>query len=170
MIGRKYLGKLLFIVIIVLSVKTVTSQVLINEGIVNGTWSKENSPYLIQGNIVIPSDSLLIIDPGVVVEFQGEYNLIVHGTISLNGEEGDSIKFTALDTTSGWRGLRIIGPSSDTISIQYSIFEFVVASANYPDAYYGAICIDSNAVLKILNSRITNNINCTSFFSMIIIF
>jgi hypothetical protein len=40
-------------------------------GEVFGLWNPADSPYHILGDITIPSDSTLTIEPGVWVEFQG---------------------------------------------------------------------------------------------------
>ncbi len=49
------------------------SQTIIPSGFVSGLWAKSSSPYKIQGNISIPKDSILIIEPGTVIEFQDNY-------------------------------------------------------------------------------------------------
>ncbi|MFC2138446.1 right-handed parallel beta-helix repeat-containing protein, partial [Bacteroidota bacterium] len=134
------------------------SQTIINEDTISGTWLKTSSPYLIQGNVQIPEDSSLIINAGVEVIFQGEYNLVVNGYLEIEGAESDSVIFTAQDTTTGWRGIKLLGPVSDTIHFNYCIIEYVIASSSYPDSKYGALTIDS-AILKLTHSRISNNKN-----------
>lgn len=39
---------------------------------VSGSWTKSKSPYLIKGNIFVPKDSALTIEPGVEVHFDGK--------------------------------------------------------------------------------------------------
>jgi PKD repeat protein len=72
-------------------------------GNVSGTWTATGSPYRILGNITIPSGSTLTIEPGVNVEFQGDYQLTVKGYLQAIGTEADSIHFTTASTS--WQGI-----------------------------------------------------------------
>src|SRR5690606_21790140 len=38
-------------------------------------WTLSGSPYKIMGNVIVADNDTLVIDPGVVVEFQGKYKL-----------------------------------------------------------------------------------------------
>jgi len=48
-------------------------------GDVWGVWTKDNSSYYVVGEIRIPLDSTLTIEPGVVVNFQGHYKFVIGG-------------------------------------------------------------------------------------------
>jgi hypothetical protein len=128
----------------------------INGGPVSGTWEKAYSPYLVKGNITVPSGSSLTINAGVEVIFQGVYNLVVNGTLELNGAEGDSVIMTAVNATTGWRGIKLFGPFADTIHINYSIIEYVIAPTTYPEDQFGALTFD-HVIVKITNSRVSDN-------------
>ena len=47
-------------------------------GDVFGTWDASGSPYLIDGDITIPTGATLTIEPGVDVLFQSWYSLTVN--------------------------------------------------------------------------------------------
>jgi predicted outer membrane repeat protein len=72
-------------------------------GYVSGTWYAANSPYYITGNILL--QDTLIIEPGVEVNFLGDYQLWNYGIIVAIGTEADSIRFFAEDTAIGWHGI-----------------------------------------------------------------
>ena len=57
------------------------SQTIIPAGDISGAWTISGSPYLVQGTVQIPTDSTLVIEPGVTVEFQGHYALNVQGRL-----------------------------------------------------------------------------------------
>jgi hypothetical protein len=76
-----------------LTISGVNAQTTIPGGYISGNWTKAKSPYLIQGNITIHTDSTLNIDPGVVINSQG-YNFIVNGYLEAVGTKTDSIFFT----------------------------------------------------------------------------
>ena len=42
----------------------------------NVTWTKENSPYIITGNVVVFPDKILTVEPGVKITFTGDYYLV----------------------------------------------------------------------------------------------
>lgn len=58
----------------------------------NTTWTKENSPYVISGNIGIGSDVTLTIEPGVLVRRTGDFQILVKGAVNAQGTESDSIR------------------------------------------------------------------------------
>lgn len=82
------------------------AQTSVPGGVVSGTWSLIGSPYNIQGDIMIANNTTLSIDPGVTVNFQGHYKLLVLGQLVAIGTTTDTITFTSADTTNGWKGIR----------------------------------------------------------------
>lgn len=115
------------------------SQTIIFDEEAHGIWSKENSPYIVLRDIVIPSDSVLIIEPGVEVEFATGYGMKVYGNLLAVGEDNDQIIFTSADTTAvkndsilGWNGITILGENTDTSLIENCVIEHVYANQ---DAY-----------------------------------
>jgi hypothetical protein len=77
------------------------AQTTINGGNVSGKWEKSSSPYIIKGNILVPNDLKLKIDPGVEVRFQGHYKFEVKGILEAIGTHTEFISFTVEDTL-GW--------------------------------------------------------------------
>ena len=118
------------ILLLVFTASTTFSQTTISGGIVNGKWTKTNSPYNVTGSIQIINGDSLIIEPGVTVCFQGTYKLLVLGKLIAIGTPSDTIIFTAANTSNGWRGIRFDNtPSSnDTSRIKYSKIEYGNAS------------------------------------------
>ncbi len=104
------------------------AQTSVPGGNVYGNWTLAGSPYNIQGNIVIPDDSTLTIDPGVTVRFQTSSNLYltVKGRLLAMGTPQDTIRFTATDTTNGFMGVRFINPgaNNDTSRLYFCKFQY----------------------------------------------
>ena len=122
-----------------------------------GIWTKENSPYNVVGEIRVPPESTLVIEPGIVINFQGHYKFIVDSSATLlaAGTETDSIYFTAEDTATGWHGIRFLGADRKS-RITYSRLEFGRAIGSWPDINGAAIfCYYSNP--KIRNNTIIRN-------------
>lgn len=70
-------------------------------GEVSGVWRRANSPYLVTGTVTI-RDSL-IIEPGVVVKFDGLY--MIKGYLIARGTQQDTIYFTTDTPERGWGGI-----------------------------------------------------------------
>jgi len=94
-------------------------------GSVSGTWRKTASPYVITGDITVPRNKTLTIDPGVTVKFAGHFGLTVGYKAKLLavGTEQDRIVFTAGDKEEGWFGLRLINTGSDD-KLQFCTLEY----------------------------------------------
>ncbi len=130
-----------------LSFLSLNAQTSIQGGDVYGDWFLTGSPYLIEGDIHLPSDQRLRIYPGVQVIFLGEYGFEVEGKLEATGTVSDSITFTAFDTTgysqgnfSGWNGIYFNGLNysfADSTklaycNIQFSQYSGIICSA-YPE-------------------------------------
>ncbi|HNX01151.1 MAG TPA: hypothetical protein PKK33_07280, partial [Candidatus Cloacimonadota bacterium] len=74
----------------------------------SGTWSEENNPYILIGDVTVPAGQTLTVNPGVIVQSQGNYQIDVLGQLSAVGTESDSIHFgiTADNTGAIWNGLK----------------------------------------------------------------
>lgn len=146
------------------------SQTPILGGDVYGNWSVDGSPYQVMGDITIPNDSTLAIDPGVMVEFQGHYALYVQGRLLALGTETDTILFTINDTTGffmadtslgGWYGIKIADTpeQNDTSKIMFCKLQFgkAVGPGWWLNAG-GAICVVNFSKVIISNNLITHNL------------
>ncbi len=81
---------------------------IIYGGEISGIWTLDDAPYLISGDVIIPDGETLIIEPGVIVEFQGHFRFSVLGRLLAVGTQEQMIKFTPVNTEVGWFGIRFI--------------------------------------------------------------
>jgi len=118
-------------------------------GVQTGIWTAENTPYLVIGDITIPSGGSLIIEPGVEVNFQGLFKFIVNGNVQAIGTETDSIQFTTDNTNLGWGGIRL-NSSQNGSHFAYCLVENGKTSgSDYPNQHGGGFMLDnSNAVIE----------------------
>lgn len=95
-------------------------------GPVSGIWTRVGSPYHVAGEITVPNDSTLRIEPGVEVVFLGHHKLNVQGRLLAVGTREDTIRFRAADTQEGWHGIRFDATPStnDTSKAIYCSFKF----------------------------------------------
>jgi len=161
-------GNLLVILQVIL-VSVAFSQTYIPPGDVSGTLGFNGSPYYIQGDITIPNDSTLTIEPGVLVEFQGHYALNVQGQLLAIGTDTNIITFTVDDTAGfhnpettlgGWNGIQFIDTPSenDTSKIIFCTLQYGKAvGSSTPDNAGGAIYVSNFNKVLIENCIITNN-------------
>lgn len=96
-------------------------------GAQSGRWTLANSPYVVTGNIVVPSDMTLTIEAGVVVKFTGYFSFKVEGSLRALGLPQHRIVFTSskdqdfvatreesiLPTPNDWYGLEFTDNSND---------------------------------------------------------
>jgi len=142
----------------------------IQAGDVSGTWSLAQSPYFVSGDIKVPKNGELIIEPGVRVMFLGPYGMTIgeNARLAAQGTENNPIEFTALNTEMGWTGLRFLDSSDDDI-LSYCFITYSKKTAglmtedNYfaeygdEDSCGGAVyCYSSSPTIT--NCKITNNI------------
>lgn len=137
-----------------------TSQVYISGGNVSGLWSESLSPYIINGDIEIPNDSALLIDPGVEIRFNGFYQFVVRGNLIAIGSIVDSIRFTTTDTIPWWHGLKfynITGDVKDTCVLAYCKMEKGKTTGGFENSGGGAIYTDHSDKIIIENCLLRNN-------------
>ncbi len=129
----------------------IAAQTVVEGGVVNGIWTKAQSPYVINGTVSVPVDSTLIIQPGVEVNFSGYYTFIIEGRLLAEGIPADSIIFTAANQNDGWHGLRFLSTMShnqDTSKLIYCRIEYGKTGGGCPDNCGGGIFADlSNLIV-----------------------
>jgi parallel beta-helix repeat protein len=109
-------------------------------GNAGGVWDLPGSPYWVEGDLVVPADSALVIEPGVEVRFRGPYRFLVNGALYASGTVQDSIVFTwdSPVPENEWRGLRFIR-SDSTSTIEYCRIERVRSAGAFPDVRGGGV-------------------------------
>ncbi len=120
-------------------------------GPVSGTWNLAGSPYYVIGNANVPTNSTLIINPGVEVIFNGPFQLSVgtNATLQAMGAEGDSVIFTsAVPGVIFWNGIRFLNASS-ACSLTYCVIEYGDASGSGANIHGGGIyCLGTDLLLS----------------------
>ena len=120
-------------------------------------WTLENSPYIINENYIVKTNDTLYIDPGVEVRFASPASLEVRGNLIAVGEDGNNILFTALNTTIGWQGVRIMHSQGANAHFEYCTFEYANEAINEECCWGGEV--------SITNCRFLNNSLCIGGFS-----
>ena len=84
------------------------------------TWTAEDGPYRVVGNVTVTSDTSLEIEEGTTVEFAEGVTLFVAGTVTANGTEAEPVRLTAsrdLSTPGAWGSIRTTGSGTATLSL-----------------------------------------------------
>ena len=80
-----------------------------------GVWTAAASPYYVVDTLFVPADSTLTIEAGVEVLFQNDVPVVVEGSLSVAGAEGDTVRF-APAAAAAWGGLRFSGGDSSLLA------------------------------------------------------
>ena len=84
-------------------------------------WTKNNSPYIVNANLLVEEGTELTIDEGVIVQFTGNYYLKVTGTISAVGTKSEPIIFVQSgDNLNNWAGISIDSTTPLNITNTYT--------------------------------------------------
>jgi hypothetical protein len=121
------------------------------------TWTVGNSPYVMTGNVTIPSGVTLTIQPGVVV--QGNSNLrslTVNGSLSAEGNADNPITFTSTSDSAPaqWLGITFPSGSSGSSSLKFVNVRYGGGGAG-PDST-GQVTVNGGTV-TIEDSNISNS-------------
>jgi RHS repeat-associated protein len=121
------------------------------------TWTLDQSPYIVTGEMRVMPGVTLTIEPGVVVRFRvpasgAPYQLLVYGTLIAEGTESQRITFTSdRDPTVGgtgsptrrdWRGIRLATLTAGQTPSATS----VIRHANLRYGAYAGSCLHGGIV------------------------
>lgn len=164
---------MLLTALLILQAETPVASEDISGGYVSGTWASPNSPYVINGDIIVGSNDSLIIESGVTIDLTGHYKITVEngGSLFAYGLPGDSIRFTRSDTTGfsdfgttngSWSGIHASGAKE--LVFEYSIIEYIDAShSTYSPVNMNAFDITlRNSVLRNNHGQSNGGINMWS--------
>jgi predicted outer membrane repeat protein/parallel beta-helix repeat protein len=152
--------------LIALAAAAWASPTHIPAGNVQGNWTEANSPYIIDGDVVVPTGETLKIGPRVRVEFAGHYKFTVNGTLLAEAKDGDRIKTSKDDKNAiwfttdlstnpdGWAGLRFVNATG--CKLDYCIIENGRASGGESDNHGGGMYFE-NSNGGYANCTIRNN-------------
>ena len=150
-------------------IETQISSFPFDEGFDEITLAFYGSPYVIQWTPVIPSGKTLVVDPGVVMKFDGAFSgITVNGTLRAIGTEDEKIVFTSdKDEEYGsaegaapgdWRQI-YFSPESSKSELDNVVINYGGA---YPDAmvpcnYKATAVFVEESSITLRNSIIENN-------------
>jgi len=136
--GRLGLSSLTLLALLAAAPCTLAGTVV--SGTVAGVLDLPGSPYWVEGDLWVPADSILSIEPGVEIRFRGHYRFLVNGALYAAGTFQDSIIFTwdTPATVNEWRGLRFVRSDSTSI-LEYCRIEHVTSATQFPDVRGGGV-------------------------------
>jgi hypothetical protein len=135
-----------------LSIAAAHATTIAGGNVINQTWTAAGSPYIVQGDVTVPSGAFLNINAGTVVEFAStdgqasgldtaRVELIVKGTLSVNGTAASPVIFEAQSgtTPSTWYGIELNAAATSV----------TIAHAQIRHAVYGVQSAATGTVLTV---------------------
>ena len=89
----------------------------------DSVWTADGSPYLIDGHVLLAADTLLQIEPGVVVRFLENYHFYISGRLLAEGTADASIRFMPDVPSGDWEELWFTQFATDNSILRYCTFE-----------------------------------------------
>ncbi|TKJ39929.1 hypothetical protein CEE37_09330 [candidate division LCP-89 bacterium B3_LCP] len=126
---------ILILIILLWSSNTFAETITVS-GNVSGTWSADT--VLVVGEVRVPQEQTLVIEPGVKVLFQVYCSIIVESNATLQaiGTVVDSISFDELTSGNSWSGIRFMS-ASDSCMLMYCYIANATNGANGGGVYFG---------------------------------
>jgi len=134
----------------------------------NTTWTGVDT-VKVTGDITVADGATLTIDPGIIVEFQDRYGLLINGRLLAEGTDADSITFVPADTTgaynfthTGWKGIIFaqISAAADSSKISYCKLHYMNSLPIWSTSGYynfGAITANEYDKLVVSHTHFYNN-------------
>jgi len=128
-----------------------------------GIWTRNESPYIITSDIIVPTGMTLSIESGVVVKFADYYGIKVNGTLKALGIVRERIVFTSihdkefgvtdqpttiLPSNRDWAGIEFTPSSGNTSELDHCIIRYTDKAilSNYANpSLTNIIIVDCNA-------------------------
>lgn len=122
-------------------------------GDVSGIWPINKSPYFVIGNITVPTNDTLVIQPGVRVLFMGHYQFSIRGLLLAIGKSDSMIVFDGINPSVKWNGIQFSN-AHDSCLIKYCEIQNGHASGSRISG--GGVSI-SNCSPKLIRNIIRSN-------------
>jgi hypothetical protein len=137
----------------------------------NTTWALPNSPYVVDGDVVVETNVFLNIEPRVTVKFASGTNLVIDGALVAEGNATHMTIFTSnatLPQMGDWGGIRFRDTSiDDSCTINWAVVEYadfgIATESSSPTITNSRIQHNNNGVtmraaaLQMFNDTFTNN-------------
>jgi hypothetical protein len=104
------------------------------------------------GDVRVPVGETLVIEPGVEIQFAGQYFMRILGSFSAEGLPGDSITFTSQSGIPNWKGLKLDSLDAGSDTARFSFCRITNMKNN------GIFIYNTNAV-KFEHTRIFDNLD-----------
>lgn len=117
-------------IIISISISNVAYSQTYVRGYVWGSFTKQNSPYIVDSTITIDFGDSLIVEPGVTVHFDSSAYFIVRGKLVCNGTPNEMVTLTTRnpqDSNYFWLGIVRDYFSSEPVILNFVILEKVLS-------------------------------------------
>lgn len=142
---------------------------------VDSTLSLANSPYLVTGNLLVSPNVTLTVEPGVVVKFNPNTQILLRGALIANGTLQDTILFTSdISNQQSWSGIKIDNYGGAKIVCSYFRGRFAhylfdhSRTIGSDTAVKATHCLlDSNAI--VLNMFVSQNTTTKQYFDSCLI-
>jgi hypothetical protein len=147
--------KNLTFILLLLFFNTLIANALNHSGLINSNevWFASDNPHIITGNITIDNNITVIIQPGCEIYFNGNYRILIRGTLVAAGNSSTPIIFTSNQATpqkGDWRSIYFTDADPGNV-LDYCFF-------NYGGSDYALVYVANSAGnVSISNCNFSNS-------------
>jgi nitrous oxidase accessory protein NosD len=147
---------------VMLPARWASATTITRGNVINQTWTPAGNPYIVQGDITIPTGAFLTIQAGTIVQFASSdgqaagldasrVERTVRGTLTVNGTASSPVTFQAQSGNSPeiWYGI-VVDAAATSASIQH---------ATIHHGYYGVYSKATGTVFSLQNSTLSTSSN-----------
>lgn len=136
----------------VLNVASYAEDLTFVQGIISQdtTWTLSGSPYAITGNVTISNGTTLTIEPGVEIKFDGNFSMLINGSLYAVGTNDKWITFTSnnmIPRAGDWNTIKFATAENESFILGNCIVEYAE----------NGVTIQNSGKAIIKNSSIINN-------------
>ena len=101
--------KTLLIILTLLATSIFAQKPSLLSGEIHGFLTNKSSPYLVQDSLIVSTNQVLIVEPGVRILFEKDAGIWVReGQIIINGNSSENVILKGVDTNTIWKGVHLI--------------------------------------------------------------